>query len=207
MRDARTSPETTGVVVGNVTDKYTGNPVVRRLTNRFLSRLDTVLDAVGPTTRPVLEVGTGEGVVGKRLSQRYDAVVALDLPDPVLRAHWLTRPGPTYLHADATRLPFPADMCDVVLAIEVLEHVDHPRAVLRELVRVSRRDLVLSVPREPLFRLGNLAAGRYVRAAGNTPGHVNHWSTRAFAALVSEVAAVQSVSTPFPWTLVHARRP
>jgi len=63
---------------------------------------------------------------------------------------------------------------------------------------------VLSVPREPIFRSCNLLAGRYVTDLGNTPGHLNHWSTRAFVRFVGTVAEVRAVATPFPWTVVWA---
>ena len=63
-------------------------------------------------------------------------------------------------------------------AIEVLEHVPDPEATLAEMARVARRRLLVSVPREPLWRGLNMARGAYLRALGNTPGHVNHWSKR-----------------------------
>jgi hypothetical protein len=73
--------------------------------------------------------------------------------------------------------------------------------------RVGRRHLVLSVPREPIFRSCNLVAGRYVRDLGNTPGHLNHWSTRGFVRFASQVAEVRGVTSPFPWTTVWATLP
>ena len=78
---------------------------------------------------------------------------------------------------------------------------------LREMARVGRRHLVLSVPREPIFRCCNLVAGRYVRDLGNTPGHLNHWSRGGFIRFVSQVAEVREVTSPFPWTCVWATLP
>lgn len=51
----------------------------------------------------------------------------------------------------------------------------------------------------------HLLAGRDVRELGNTPGHINHWSSRAFADFVSEYATVTRVRRPFPWTVVVAK--
>jgi SAM-dependent methyltransferase len=205
-------PETAGVVIGNHTQKYTArNPAIRWLTERWVANLERVFaylgdDPAGPPKR-VLEVGCGEGVVAERLYRRFGEVVALDLPDAGLRADWLRYPGPRYLHANAHELPFADRQFDVVVAAEVLEHLPDPVLGLAEMARVGRRHLVVSVPREPIFRGSNLLAGRYVRALGNTPGHLNHWTARGFVRLVSGVAEVREVTNPFPWTTVWATLP
>lgn len=203
------SAETPGVVIGNHTQKYTAkNPAIRWLTARWVARLRGVLDRVAADPAAAggraLEVGCGEGVIAQELTARWPSVCALDLPDAGLRAHWRERPGPHYLHADAHRLPFADDQFDVVVAAEVLEHLPDPERGLAELARVGRAHLVLSVPREPIFRSCNLLAGRYVRDLGNTPGHLNHWSTRSFVRFVDRYAQVRAVTKPFPWTVVWA---
>lgn len=207
----RRSSESPSTIVGNHTQKYTAkNPAIRWLTERFVERLDGVLGAVAADRQPAwhpLEVGAGEGVVTQRLHQRFGNAVGLDLPDEGLRAEWRSRPGPAYLHGDAQRLPFGDDAFDLLVCVEVLEHLVDPEAGLRELARVSSRHLVLSVPREPLFRGSNLVAGRYVTDLGNTPGHLNHWSARSFRRFVSQVAEVRAVETPYPWTIVWATLP
>jgi ubiquinone/menaquinone biosynthesis C-methylase UbiE len=199
------APETVGVVIGNHTHKYTArNPAIRLLTERWVANLDRILGRVeGPVDR-ALEVGCGEGVIAARLHDRWGEVAALDLPDAGLRADWRGVDGPRFLHANALELPFADDRFDVVVAAEVLEHLSDPDRGLQEMARVGRRHLVLSVPREPVFRGCNLVAGRYVRDLGNTPGHLNHWSRRSFVRFVSTVADVRLVTSPFPWTTVWA---
>jgi hypothetical protein len=68
--------------------------------------------------------------------------------------------------------------------------------------RVASRSLVLSVPREPAWRVAHLLAGRDLRALGNTAGHINHWSSRTFQQLASEYGSVRRIARPFPWTVV-----
>jgi 2-polyprenyl-3-methyl-5-hydroxy-6-metoxy-1,4-benzoquinol methylase len=214
------APETVGVVIGNHTQKYTArNPAIRLLTERWVANLDRVFAQVerepggrggpgdrrgGPPESRALEVGCGEGVIADKLQRRFGEVVALDLPDAGLRADWRGYDGPRFLHASAHELPFDDDQFDVVVAAEVLEHLPDPVKGLNEMARVGRRHLVLSVPREPIFRSCNLVAGRYVRDLGNTPGHLNHWSKRGFVRFVSQVAEVRDVTSPFPWTTVWA---
>ena len=199
------------MVIGNHAQKYTArNPAIRWLTERFVARLDGMLGRIGAEpggVRSPLEVGAGEGVISQRLAERFGSAVALDLPDAGLREEWRSRPGPAYLHADAQRLPFANSTFDLVVCVEVLEHLPDPRAGLRELARVGSRHLLLSVPREPIFRTCNLVAARHVRFLGNTPGHLNHWSTKAFVRFVGEVGVVRAVATPFPWTMVWLQLP
>jgi SAM-dependent methyltransferase len=196
---------TTLVPTGNTYDKYAStNPVERRLMAGFFAALDACVPARAPAA--VLEVGVGEGEVSVRVRERYpDAtVIGVDLPDAALAAEWRER-GVVALFGDIARLPFPAGAFDLVLAIEVLEHVPDPAVGLAELARVSRRDLVLSVPREPVWRAANMARGKYLGALGNTPGHVQHWSRRGFARFVAAQLDVVAVRAPFPWTMVAAR--
>jgi ubiquinone/menaquinone biosynthesis C-methylase UbiE len=205
-------PETPGIVIGNTTPKYTAkNPAIRFLTQRWVANLEEVFDRVAADPRGApkraLEVGCGEGVIADKLQRRADEVVALDLPDAGLRAWWQRYPGPRYLHGDAHHLPFEDDQFDLVVAVEVLEHLTDPVQGLREMARVSRRHVVFSVPREPIFRGCNLVALRYVSDLGNTPGHLNHWSKRSFAKFVATVADVREVTSPFPWTTVWATLP
>jgi SAM-dependent methyltransferase len=192
------------VPTGNTYDKYASqNPVERKLMDGFFAALDALLPTGDPAR--VLEVGVGEGEVTARLAQRWpDATFCgVDLPDPELAANWYEK-GFEPLFGDIGRLPFPDASFDLVLAIEVLEHVPDPELALRELRRVSRQDLVVSVPRERIWSVANLARGKYIRDLGNTPGHINHWGKRAFAALVARHFTVRSVRSPFPWTMVAA---
>ncbi len=203
------------MVIGNHTQKYTAkNPAIRWLTERWVANLEATFARIdadagrsgGPPQR-VLEVGCGEGVISDKLQRRWGNTVGLDLPDADLRAQWREIGGdhaPAFLHADALRLPFQDSLFDVVVAVEVLEHLPDPARGLEEIARVGRGHVVLSVPREPIFRGCNLIAGRYVKDLGNTPGHLNHWSGAAFKRFVGNVAAVREVTYPFPWTTVWA---
>jgi len=63
----------------------------------------------------------------------------------------------------------------------------------------------VSVPREPLWRVLNLCRLRYLGAAGNTPGHLNHWSRPAFLAFLRSRFEVIAVRNPVPWTMALCR--
>jgi ubiquinone/menaquinone biosynthesis C-methylase UbiE len=196
---------TTAVLTGNTYDKYTSkNPIERRLVAGFFAALVESLPRTPPET--VLEVGVGEGEVSSKLRALYPKarIVGVDLPDERLAAEWYAR-GLVGLCADIADLPFPAKTFDLVMAIEVLEHVPDPEAAIAELARLSRGHLVLSVPREPIWRVANMLRGKYLSALGNTPGHVQHWSRRGFSELVSSELDIEGLRSPFPWTMISAR--
>jgi ubiquinone/menaquinone biosynthesis C-methylase UbiE len=192
-------------VAGNTYDKYaSNNPIERRMMDGFFEALDSCLAGLRPER--VVEVGAGEGHVTGRLVERFpDAdVIGLDLPDESLTEHWRSAGVPMF-YGDATRLPFTDGSIDLVVCLEVLEHVPGPERALAELARVCGGTAVMSVPREPIWRAGNLARGRYLRELGNTPGHVNHWTARGFERFVGSRFAIERAPRPLPWTMVRAR--
>ncbi len=199
---------TEAVPTGNTFDKYgSANPVVRRLMSGFHAALDELWTRAAPES--ILDVGCGEGVLTCEWAERLGdgRVVGIDLDDPKLRAEWRSRERSNleFRAEEATRLSFADHEFDMATAIEVLEHVPEPEATLAEMARVARRWLLVSVPREPLWRGLNLARGAYWGALGNTPGHVNHWSKRAFVELVGRHGRIEAVRSPFPWTMLLVR--
>ena len=198
-----------GTVTGNTYDKYgSSNPVVRRMMAGFTATLDELFDKATPAS--LLDVGCGEGVLVHEWAQKIDGrVVGIDLDDPQLHEQWAERQAPNleYRVMKAENLPFVDHEFDVATAIEVLEHVPDPTATLAEMARCASRHLIVSVPREPLWRALNMARGAYWKHLGNSPGHVNHWSKRSFTKLLGNYGEVVEARSPFPWTMLLVRLP
>jgi 2-polyprenyl-3-methyl-5-hydroxy-6-metoxy-1,4-benzoquinol methylase len=197
-----------GTVTGNTYDKYgSTNPVVRRLMAGFERTLAELFAQAAP--RSILDVGCGEGVLTHRWAQSLEGrVVGIDLEDPAIQAEWEKRQAPNlqYRVMKAENLPFADGEFELATAIEVLEHVPDPGHTVAEMARVARGGhLLVSVPREPLWRGLNMARGAYLRDLGNTPGHVNHWSKRAFVRSLSRHGEVVAARSPFPWTMLLVR--
>jgi 2-polyprenyl-3-methyl-5-hydroxy-6-metoxy-1,4-benzoquinol methylase len=192
------------VPTGNTFDKYgSQNPVVRRLMAGFESTLDALWTQAAPDS--ILDVGCGEGVLTAQWADRLGErrIVGIDLDDPKLKAEWeqRRRANLEYRVEDATHLSFADGEFDMATAIEVLEHVPDPERTVSEMARVAKRWVLVSVPREPLWRGLNMARGAYLKDLGNTPGHVNHWSKRSFVSMLSRHGTVEEVRSPFPWTM------
>jgi 2-polyprenyl-3-methyl-5-hydroxy-6-metoxy-1,4-benzoquinol methylase len=196
------------VPTGNTFDKYgSQNPVVRRLMAGFESTLDALWTQAAPDS--ILDVGCGEGVLTAQWADKLGdrRIVGIDLDDPKLKAEWeqRRRSNLEYRVEDATHLSFADGEFDLATAIEVLEHVPDPERTVSEMARVAKRWVLVSVPREPLWRGLNMARGAYLKDLGNTPGHVNHWSKRSFVSMLSRHGTVEEVRSPFPWTMVLVR--
>ena len=197
-----------GVVTGNTYDKYNArNPVARVLMRGFERNLDDLF--VSATPESVLDVGCGEGVLTQRWATQLAPrrVVGIDLDDPLLAAEWARHPVPnlTYIAQRAEELPFADNEFDLATAIEVLEHVPDPAHTIAEMARCAAGHLLVSVPREPLWRALNMASGAYWRDWGNTPGHVNHFSKSSIVSLCAAHGEVIETRSPFPWTMVLVR--
>ncbi|WP_354701880.1 methyltransferase [Paraconexibacter sp. AEG42_29] len=208
------SPDVTvddsGVVTGNTYDKYgSSNPVVKRLMKNFEATLAELFTLSAPTS--LLDVGCGEGVLIHEWAQQIAParVVGLDLEEESIQAGWAQRQADNleYKIMDVSQkgLPFADDEFDVATAIEVLEHVPDPADTVAEMARVASKWLLVSVPREPLWRGLNMARGAYWKELGNTPGHINHWSKKSFVQLLSQHGEVTQARSPFPWTMLLVR--
>lgn len=90
----------------------------------------------------------------------------------------------------------------MVMCLEVMEHLEDPEKALRQLVKVSSDYFIVSVPREPVWRFLNMVRGKYWKHWGNTPGHLNHWSSGKIKKMISKHARVVAIYKPLPWTIL-----
>ena len=196
------------VVAGNVYPKYTTrNPIARLLVANFVTALLRLVRRSG--AREIHEVGCGEGHLSLRLAADGWQVRGSDLSPTTIRE--------AALRARACGLAIPFQVADLyaldpardgaplVLCCEVLEHVPDPERALAVLAALARPHLIVSVPREPLWRALNVARGKYWRDLGNTPGHLQHWSTPALLDLLQDQLEVVELRTPLPWTMALCR--
>ncbi|MET0729547.1 MAG: methyltransferase domain-containing protein [Solirubrobacterales bacterium] len=193
---------------GNVYDKYaTTNPIERRLVGGFLAQLGELAARTG--AREAHEVGCGEGELSIMLARRGLSVRGSDISEQVVDEARARAAAAgleiAFKAAPVTSLEPDADAAELVVCCEVLEHVDDPVAGLETLAGLARPWLLLSVPREPLWRALNLARLKYVGELGNTPGHLNHWSRRGFLDFLAERVELVEVRSPLPWTMALCR--
>lgn len=91
--------------------------------------------------RPVLDVGSGGGIFPS--VPRGDVCVDIDIPAGMIPNN--------FIRSDASYLPFRATTFHLVIAFNVLEHVENPRNCIEEFKRVGskvvcRQDQLLHIP-------------------------------------------------------------
>jgi len=194
---------------GNYYDKYAArNPLVRWMMRGFMTAFDDLVRLSGVSGR-AMEIGCGEGELSIRLARKGMDVHSCDIADEatVEARRRAARAGVDVVFETcgienaAARL----GMAPLVVCCEVLEHLDDTTSSLETLAKLSTDYLIVSVPREPLWRVLNMARLRYVRELGNTPGHIHHWSRQGFVDLLSRHFEVLAIRSPLPWTMVLCR--
>jgi 2-polyprenyl-3-methyl-5-hydroxy-6-metoxy-1,4-benzoquinol methylase len=195
-----------GIVVGNAWNKYgSSNPIVRRLMQNFHTNLMQMIAAAGGRT--VHEVGCGEGHVTRELSDRFESVIASDISQLCIQEARKSVPGKNvqFIQSDLLTLDRSDHQADLIMCCEVLEHLPEPEEALSVLRNLCRSQVILSVPREPLWRVLNVLRAKYLRDFGNTPGHRQHWSRQGFIRFVGTQFEILEVRCPLPWTMLRCR--
>lgn len=193
---------------GNYYDKYhSSNPIVRWMMKNFFAAFTELLQET-EAVDSILEAGCGEGEVSDFLWKYYGGscpIDAFDRSEKVIRQAAEKNADIRFFEGDIYDLA--RGGYSLVVCSEVLEHLEHPETALEKLVCAAEKYIIVSVPREPLWRVLNMLRGKYWRSLGNTPGHVRHWSSRSFVDFLQGCGAeVQQIKRPLPWTMVLLKK-
>jgi 2-polyprenyl-3-methyl-5-hydroxy-6-metoxy-1,4-benzoquinol methylase len=199
-----------GVAVGNVYDKYgSRNPFVQWIMRGFSTTLARFVEKAKPET--IHEIGCGEGYWVLHWNRQGIKARGSDFSEKVIS---LARDNAKdegvspiiFKQSNIYEIKSGRDSADLIVCCEVLEHLERPEAALASLEKVATDYVILSVPREPIWRTLNMLRGKYLASIGNTPGHIQHWSTRKFTDLVGRYFDIVEVQTPLPWTMLLCRQ-
>ncbi|MCU7800946.1 MAG: class I SAM-dependent methyltransferase [gamma proteobacterium symbiont of Lucinoma myriamae] len=195
-----------GIVIGNTYDKYgSQNPVVQWLMNGFNNSLSDLIAKAAPKT--VHEIGCGEGYWVIRWNHQGIDARGSDFSSQVIelaRENALAdKLSPnTFQQLSIYDVNSDNDSAELIVCCEVLEHLEFPEKGLQALQHIVKQYVILSVPREPIWRALNIMRGKYLSKLGNTPGHVQHWTHSSFMKLVTKYFDIIEIKTPLPWTMV-----
>lgn len=197
-----------GVVIGTASNKYEmKNPIAQYLLRKFDASIKELIFNL--PLRTISEVGCGEGHVTKvLLSSTQAKIKSMDISDAILniaKNEMKPETQVSFVNKSIYNLSVAQDQADLVVCCEVLEHLEKPQLGLEKLAAIASPYVLLSVPREPIFRCMNFLRGAYFKNFGNSPGHIQHWSKKAFIRFVEERFDIVELRTPLPWVMVLAR--
>jgi 2-polyprenyl-3-methyl-5-hydroxy-6-metoxy-1,4-benzoquinol methylase len=195
-----------GIVIGNAFDKYgSSNLVVKIIMNGFDKALARFVNQVSP--KDIHEVGCGEGYWVIKWQQASINARGSDFSSEVIaiareNAQLVNLSPNLFAVKSIYELQPNSDSAELIVCCEVMEHLKNPEAALQQLQVITGSYLIVSVPREPVWRMLNILRAKYLRDLGNTPGHIQHWSKKGIIHLVQKYFDIVEVASPFPWTMM-----
>lgn len=182
------------------------NPIQKFLIHNFYEQLLSIARDISPDS--ILDVGSGEGFTLSLLKEKKigNTLEGLEYSEVAIQLGKEMFPGVNLRQGDIYHMPYADNSFDLVICSEVLEHLERPEEALQELMRVTKKYCLFSVPNEPWFMTANFLRGKNVSRWGNDIEHINHWSGGAFSQFVGAKLEVLVKKSPFPWTMVLAKK-
>lgn len=148
------------------------------------------------TPHTVLDIGCAEGMYAISAARADAVAVGIDISETKLQravsyaAEFEVTDKAFFLSADGHHLPFGDDSFDMVICSQVLEHLSDPELAMRELARVAKRWVIISVP--VWSWLGPMGFGSPLRSRDynlKKDGHI-HWFTTGKLARIAKRAGL-----------------
>lgn len=142
----------------------------------------------------VLDCGCAEGELVKYLKKNKvaDRIEGIDISEKAIEKARKVNPHLIIKKGDVYEIPGKSNEFDLVIATQLFEHLKYPRRALKEMVRVARKYVLISVPNETFFRFGK---------------HEKHWKSGDFKKFVNAKGLkIVSKKSPFPWTIILLKK-
>ena len=170
------------------------NPFVRFVNSGFQKSVKNNIMICGE--KNVLEIGCGEGFIINYL--KMDNIIGVDFSKEAIKYAKSANPDNNFLTGNIYDIPFSDESFDIVMALEILEHLNELEKAIQEIYRVSNNYCLFSVPNEPYFRLMNILRLKNITRLGNNIEHVQNWSSRGFEKLIGKYFKIINISKPYP---------
>lgn len=182
------------------------NPLHRYALKRFLRHIKNAIDETGAVR--ILELGSADGYVVKYLKDRNRALElwGVDIDREALLQARKINSEAHFEYGDVEAGVLPEGQFDVAMALEVLEHIPNTEAALLNIQKLDAKYFIISVPREPFFRILNFLRGRHWERLGNHPEHVHTWRKNKFRQIISKYFTIKKDYSSFPWTVFLATK-
>lgn len=183
---------------------HSSNPLMRYANQRFFKTVLKMLSGIDHGR--ILDAGCGEGIVLDLINELPGNHCGLEIDQERIHMALSYKIPFPFIQGNLHSLPFKEGVFDTVISLEVLEHVGDPQQALTELHRVTKKYILVSVPNEPWWRVGNMVRFKYLSDFGNTPEHINHWTLKSFKQFIETHFELIQVETPLLWTFILAQK-
>jgi len=198
-------------ISGNEQKYKTQKALSRSLIGNFLTKVVVMVEKNQP--KSILDVGCGKGFVVSFLKRHLEKSTAeqidfwgFDISSENIQVARKVLGEEKAFVADIYEIDLPERSFDLVLALEILEHLEKPRKALKQLQKITKRNILLSVPLEPYFGFSNLLFRRKMKEIKKEESRINKWTKGKFVNLVDKYFEVEEVTISFPWLLVLAKK-
>ncbi len=198
------------VITGNYFNKYQSKFFLYQyVTNNFCKTLEELFHSFNDI-ESVHEVGCGEGhlldILNKKNVKMYASDISHHCIEQAKNKAMLLKYEVNFKVSSIYDLKSDVDKANLVVCCEVLEHLENPNKAIEVLASIADPYLIISVPREPLWSILNMARGKYWKSLGNTPGHLQRWSSNQIVNLLSKHFEILEIRQPIPWTFISCKR-
>ena len=197
-----------GICSSNEQKYCSRNPVKQYLIRRYQQAMMEMLQPL--KYHSILDIGCGEGFNLQYLKAHLDndhiRLSGMDIRHPALLKAQTLCPSADLFCGNIFQLPVKPAVFDVVLCLEVLEHLQDPDTAIQNILSLSRNYCLFTVPHEPWFSTGNLLAGKNLYLWGKDPEHIQHWGYTSFLYLISRHAPLIQTVKSFPWSMVLVQK-
>lgn len=183
--DPRERSEALARELGELAQRYRSPDVFSRARHSGGQSGGEILAAVALAVREsgsradvIVDLGCGRGDVARRLEGLYGEYVGCDVVAYEAFPHSRTV---RFCEVDLNKPPYPIDgaSASVVVSVETIEHVENPRALVREMVRVVRPGgrVIITTPNQlslaaKLHLVANNQFPAFQEAPGLYPAHI-----------------------------------
>ena len=184
----------------NIGQEFTGKYLSRNIFKKLLIKhyFNTIYKTIKDLKiRTVLEVGCGAGFSTQYLKKMFYSLEASDWDYSLVKQARLRNRFTMIKHESIYNLLRDNDSFDLIVVLEVLEHLKYLWTALLEVKRVSSKYYLFSVPREPLWSLVHIH---------DDAGHIQYWTRSQFGNMISEHFTIIKRVTSFPWQIILAEK-
>lgn len=185
--------------------KYKSKNILKRIMIRlFKKKISSLLSEYSSNTT-LLDVGCGEGFIADYIYKNTNIkkITGIDINNNSIQIARNQNNNIVYETLDINDITLENKKYDLVMCLEVLEHLKNPEHVLKKICSLANKRIIISIPNEPFFSIGNLLSFKNIRSFGTPKEHINIWTRRSFKKCLLNIGIKKfRIKSLFVWIIV-----